>query len=232
MMMGRTWIAWKRVSLHLSQTKDAEQFAAQDRLVQDVRKRPPPSSAARLLYLVKEGRGRLEGRPGPLVGLYNPVFAEFQTSLNDLSLAIPPTVYTNVAKLFSVSTSLWPDEASRSAHMKEPLTSLIGTQYIVQDIGSARSDGVVITSTSNRPIAYRAFIEIKTEIGTGGSDPVAQGAKAYEKYWAQAEVRCINSSIIYLTPFLVRQPSIFLLLPKLYHRHRRAMDVYPWGYFC
>ena len=68
----------------------------------------------------------------------------------------------------------------------------MGDTYASQSVPGAEPDGVVTSTMPDRPIAYRCFLEVKNEIGTGGCDPCSQGFIAYEKLWSEEKVWQMN----------------------------------------
>ena len=129
--------------------------------------------------------------------MYHEVFARFRVKFNDLPTQIPSEVYANVTQLFGASQIVYDLEKSRIRAIGPYREKLMDNKYISQSVTGAEADGVVITATPGRPTAYRAFLEMKNEIGTGGCDPVAQGVKCYEKFWAAEEVRNIDPLVIF-----------------------------------
>jgi hypothetical protein len=88
-------------------------------------------------------------------------------------------------------------EKERANAVTPILEKLTGDKFLKQEVSGAIPDGVVVTAMARRPLAYRAFLEFKNEIGTGGSDPVAQDVKGYEKFWAEEQVRHIGYELLY-----------------------------------
>jgi hypothetical protein len=123
--------------------------------------------------------------------MFSRVFARFQATLCDESTPIPPDVYLQVTKLFGASQCLFPGEKERANTVTPIIRKLMGNDIEDSKVRRAAPDGVVITATAGRPTAYRAIVEFKAEIGTGGCDPVAQTIKVFEKVWAVQEVRRI-----------------------------------------
>ena len=76
--------------------------------------------------------------------------------------------------------------------MKPDLVKLMGDTYSSTRGPGAEPEGVVTSMLPGRPTAYRAFLEFKNEIGTGGCDPCSQGFIAYEKFWTDEKVRPID----------------------------------------
>ena len=78
---------------------------------------------------------------------------------------------------------VYKEEKFRALAIKSHLVKLMGDTYATQLVPGAEPDGVVTSTMPDRPIAYRCFLEVKNEVGTGGCDPCSQGFIAYEKFW-------------------------------------------------
>jgi hypothetical protein len=156
--------------------------------VQSIQKAPASNSSAKLGLLKRDPDGRPEGRPGLPVGLYHPVFAQFQASLDDPSIDISPAESSASAQLMAASTGVYANEKSRFLALKPLLDKALLSEFVTMEVTEATADGVITTSVSNRPVTFRALWELKNEIGCGGSDPVTQASYLYRKYWGAMEV--------------------------------------------
>lgn len=212
------------------QRHNAELPPAREQFIAAVRRGPPASTAAKVSQLVAAGRVRAEGSDGPHVNIFHEAFARFRAKFLDVSTQIPPEVYHNVTTLFGKSQTVYPEEKDRAEIVGPIIEKLIDNDCMQPKVKGAIPDGAVITAMAGRPTAYRAFLEFKNEIGTGGSDPVAQGAKVYEKAWAEQKVRHTEGNAIYrLTSHVDQRSSCIVLLSELHHRHRWAMDLHSRG---
>lgn len=160
----------------------------QQLFVRSIRKALASSSSAKLSLLKTDPDGRPEGQPGLAVGLYHPVFTQFQASLDDPSIDISPTELISSARLLTASTRVYENEKSRFLVLKLLLERLLQSEFIVIEETDVKADGVITTSVSDRPVGIRALWELKNEIGCGGSDPVTQASYSYRKYWGAKEV--------------------------------------------
>jgi hypothetical protein len=153
------------------------------------------------------------------------VFARFLAKFNHTSVEIPPDVYADVIQLFGVALPVYKDEIFRDAAIKALLVKLMGDTYASQSQPGATPDSVVTTSLPDRPTAYRGFLEVKNEVGTGGCEPCTQGFIAYEKFWSHQEVRLIDrlSSIGLRMIRIGRASLLIMLLSELHNRHRRSI---------
>ena len=165
-----------------------------ERFINKVRNGPTASAAAKVPQLVKAGPARVEGRDGPHVSIFHDVFARFQSKFNDISTPIPSQVYHDVTTLFSLSQTVYLGEKDRARYLGPVIAKLIKNDISKPTIDGAIPDGAVTTANHGRPTAYRAILEYKNEIGTGGSDPATQAAKGYEKAWAEPQVRHTSST--------------------------------------
>ena len=154
---------------------------AGEQFIASVHRGPPASTAAKVSQLVAAGGARAEGSDGPHISIFHEAFARFRAKFLDLSTQIPPEVYHNVTRLFGKSQTVYPGRKDQAETVGPIIQKLIDNDCIQPKVKGAIPDGAVITAMAGRPTAYRAFLEFKNEIGTGGSDPVAQGAKGYEK---------------------------------------------------
>jgi hypothetical protein len=68
---------------------------------------------------------------------------------------------------------VYANEKSRFLAVKPLLEKLLLSEFIIMEVTNAKADGIITTSDSNRPVAYRALWELKNEIGCSGSDPVS-----------------------------------------------------------
>jgi len=191
-----------------------------------VRKGESASTAANPANLVKAGKPRPENQGRPHVGLYHEVFAHFRAKFRDTSLEIPPDVYAAVTKLFEKAQLVYSQERFRESAIKPVLVELMGDTYSSTRGPRAEPDGVMSSMEPGRPTAYRAFLEFKNEIGTGGCDPCSQGFIAYEKFWSDETVRPIDlaSSFEAYHDHSGRPYSRIFLLPELHNRYRWSID--------
>jgi hypothetical protein len=82
--------------------------------------------------------GRPEGRPGLPVGLYHPVFTQFQASLDNPSVHISSEELTHVAQLMVISTQVYTNEKSRFAALKPWLDKLLRSEFITVEAADVK----------------------------------------------------------------------------------------------
>ncbi|KAF8749317.1 hypothetical protein RHS01_10150 [Rhizoctonia solani] len=132
----------------------------------------------------------LNGRPvqriGLPVGLYHPVFDKFVSSLSaNISVPtgeIPQTFYDKMKELLGASQDMYEREIGRDGRDRKiclALSGLIEHDMPSVDRSGTKPDGVV--SGVDGEICM--VIEVKNEIGVGGSDPTIQGAISYAQLW-------------------------------------------------
>jgi hypothetical protein len=135
--------------------------------------------------------GRPVNKQGLPVGLYNPIFDEFQARLSD------PTAETDIAhNQLSVTSSfctaavaIYRNEKERQHAMADLIDNLLYapvTGILVRN--NANSDGTILTMAHGMSL-YRAILEWKNDMGEGGCDAVKQGCFSFRNYWIQPSVR-------------------------------------------
>ncbi|QRW17485.1 Tyrosine kinase specific for activated [Rhizoctonia solani] len=143
----------------------------------------------------------LNGRPhthtGPPIVLYHPVFGNFLTNLKS-SNQLSPKFHDSIFEYFWASQRIYHAEAgSRASNQDENtrtiLEDLLGKLWRVTEDGP-NPDAVTIGSNGGACL----FIEMKDEIGTGGSDPSIQTAYSYSRFWRNSQLkdRCCCPSIL------------------------------------
>ena len=130
----------------------------------------------------------LNGRPidchAEPIGLYHPVFNDFQDAMANLEpLCYNAATYSAVRSIFDVFSRIYNDEKERVQTIQEHLQSLLGRKLAVVAEKGMISDGV-ISQSCHKSMAYLLIQEVKNEIGTGHSDPYNHASLAYRRYWA------------------------------------------------
>lgn len=108
-----------------------------------------------------------------------------------------PEQLDNATRFIMVSSELYPDEKTRQANLENatPFPWLDCFHERTELDGSIKPDGGVVTFVRMpnmhilRP--YSMFIEIKNEIGTGGTDPLMQAQCVWRAMWSSDMVRRI-----------------------------------------
>jgi hypothetical protein len=90
--------------------------------------------------------------------------------------------YPKVRELLSVSADFYKSEKLRTPKTLEILNSLLDQSFCTVEAPSVKGDGVIL-QTCGGFTEVLVVLEIKNEIGTGGSDPFNQASLAYRKYW-------------------------------------------------
>ncbi|KAG9120965.1 hypothetical protein FRC07_003280, partial [Ceratobasidium sp. 392] len=174
------------------------------------------------------GVGIMNGRPaernGLPIGLYHPVFDKFLSRLETTDLSSIPsgtrTVFLdNLKKLLNASPAIYSKEIGpngRDIAIRGHLSTLLGFAMDSVDLNGAKPDGVVSGSNG----AVYMMIEVKNEIGTGGSDPTIQGAISYVKHWGaqtktlQRHASCCPSFILAVAgPWMCLLGAVMLAQP-------------------
>ncbi|QRV74611.1 WaaY domain-containing protein [Ceratobasidium sp. AG-Ba] len=168
--------------------------------------------------------GRPPQRSGLPIGLYHPVFDKFLSRLETTDFSSIPSgtrteFFGNLKKLLNASPALYgkePGANGRDISIRGYLSALLGFAMPSVDLNGAKPDGVV--SGSNEAIYM--VIEVKNEVGTGGSDPTIQGAVSYVKQWgsetkrSQRYASCCPSFILGIAgPWMCLLGAIMLTQP-------------------
>ncbi|QRV85642.1 WaaY domain-containing protein [Ceratobasidium sp. AG-Ba] len=168
--------------------------------------------------------GRPSKRNGLPIGLYHPVFDKFLSRLETTDLSsIPSRTRTkfleNLKNLLSASPAIYGKETGtngRDKTIRGHLSELLGFAMDSVDLNGAKPDGVVSGSNG----AVYMVIEVKNEIGTGGSDPTIQGAISYVKHWGaetkrlQRYASCCPSFILAIAgPWMCLLGAVMLTQP-------------------
>ncbi|KAG8932642.1 hypothetical protein FRC02_000818 [Tulasnella sp. 418] len=167
----------------------------QERVVQYTRGGPAPSSEARHGEFLRKQEKRgdiLNGRgvshkdnTGLPVCLYSEAFADFEAAIINQEFEPTAEQYSLTERLFGVASKLYPLKKDREEAVKPLLEQLIGSVfYEVPSMRDAQSDTALRTQCQGDLMAARVLMEMKNEIGTGGSDPSIQGACSYKFYWS------------------------------------------------
>jgi hypothetical protein len=166
--------------------------SVRESMIKAVLQGPSPSDGAKAMKKTQEKLPILNGRPhhGLPIGLYNPVFDQFKADLSCTEdRPITAEQYSQVAGLFATSRELYEREPDRRDEVCQRLNALFGApiSIVVHPKRYTQSDGLV-TTACGIVNAIRAVLELKNEIGYGGSDPSFQGCLSYRMYWAEQTV--------------------------------------------
>jgi hypothetical protein len=143
-----------------------------------------------------ESRPVFNGRPnhGLPIGLYSLIFDEFLVALKSAPLDNLPAdelqeLLADTVELLRVSAAIYDKEQLRENALSPVLQSLLNAPLSKMSSDQHTISDFVITTIAGKHQPYRAFVEIKNEIGEGHSDPFVQCALSYEKYWCGEDVR-------------------------------------------
>jgi hypothetical protein len=141
-------------------------------------------------------------REGLPIGLYNPIFDRFSAALktepDEIDFRNPR--HRIASELCASATQIYASELERWNAIKPKLQLLLHGR--IEDnvkadpskkstgktsTGRAAADGVIRSEAAGHKF-FHAIFELKSEIGTGGSDPSVQGAFSYRNYYSQRKV--------------------------------------------
>lgn len=94
-------------------------------------------------------------------------------------------LYENTRGFFDASQEIYGKEKPRETAIKKLLAGLIGEQLSEVNKLGVTPDGMII---GNRGTCC-VLVEMKNEIGAGGSDLSVQAAVSYSKFWGDDSVR-------------------------------------------
>ncbi|CAE6474273.1 unnamed protein product, partial [Rhizoctonia solani] len=169
----------------------------------------------------QEGRNYiLIGRPlkhtGPPIVIFHPVFGKFLSNLQS-SEPLSIKFYYQVQDYFWTSQDTYDVETEGKGTQRDPnvvsgLEDLLGKLWKTLEPGAA-ADGAAIIDTGG----YSMIIEMKNEIGAGGSDPMIQAAQAYSRICRSSRLtnRCYSPSILIAIagPWMCVLGAVFLNRP-------------------
>jgi hypothetical protein len=140
----------------------------------------------------------LNGRPfeqrGASIHLYHHVFTDFENGL-EADDPIPRETRENVQKFIKASSAVYAREDARFDAIELIINDLLGWELIATRSKKVTSDGVIRFSR-NRFTGYLLILEVKNEIGTGGSDPFLQASFAYQLYHAPQKCMWFGSMLV------------------------------------
>ncbi|KAG9086361.1 hypothetical protein FS749_003688 [Ceratobasidium sp. UAMH 11750] len=166
--------------------------------------------------------GRPATRTGLPIVLYHPVFGRFLSNLRSTA-PISSAIYTQTTRYFTVSQELYeaefdqrPTMTARDQSSQEGLQVLLGSFMSRVSMCGTRPDGLA----SGHGGACLIVVEMKNEIGTGGSDPSIQAAQSYSRYWGDPKMQtlldqcCCPSLLVAIAgPWMAILGAVFLDRP-------------------
>jgi len=161
-----------------------------------VRNGPPASGGAKIGNFAEEQKlsravwnGRPSERHAEPLGLYHPVFSEFHDAMEDTEpFCADAATYDAVRNIMNAFSDIREDSNERASAIEEFLKTLLDRAFTSTTAKKVKSDGVM-TQPCGQFTAYLMILEMKNEIGEGGSDPYNQGSLAYQKYWTSRKLK-------------------------------------------
>ena len=96
--------------------------------------------------------------------------------------------YDAVRNIMNAFSDIREDSNERASAIEEFLKTLLDRAFTSTTAKKVKSDGVM-TQPCGQFTAYLMILEMKNEIGEGGSDPYNQGSLAYQKYWTSRKLK-------------------------------------------
>lgn len=168
-------------------------------------KGPTPSNAAKSGdYRQIQGSdiplldGRLHDEAGhqtaaPPIEIYHPVFGNFSKNSKDLNLQIPEDVLRLTASLLRSTSRISVREAPRESASREILAKILNVS--LEHVSNQDQSSADYMSPQHTPLNVSAapiIVEVKGELGFGGSDPSVQSSFSYARFYCSPEVRKIK----------------------------------------
>ena len=135
--------------------------------------------------------GRPFDKQGLPVGLYHPIFDEFEALLNDPTTTnyITHGQLSKISEFCTAAVAIYRKEKDRVDAMSDLLGNILYPPITpIHTASNALSDGTIVTIAHGMSL-YRAILEWKNDMGEGGCDPVKQGCFSFRDYWVQPNVR-------------------------------------------
>ncbi|KAG8945803.1 hypothetical protein FRC04_012250 [Tulasnella sp. 424] len=184
--LAKTYRSALEVSLGQSDHEETPTLVhGRDKGIQDGIDAPPPSEAAKYFVSEQEARPMQIGRPfettGPPIFIYHKVFSKFKSLIDIKDPKLEAEDVATALRLIQAAAEGYQNEAFRREAILSKIEKLLGNP-----VGGAapesgfRHDGVVyhLSPQGKVPILV---VEMKNEIGEGGSDPDIQGAFSFRK---------------------------------------------------
>lgn len=119
----------------------------------------------------------------PPIELYHKVFREFGRRVRDENIVLPITILQLTAKLMRAVSIISVKEAPRDSETRDIMREILDTLLIHAPNEDATSSDYISMVQVPLGTATPLQVEVKGEMGTGGSDPSVQGAFSYTRYW-------------------------------------------------
>jgi hypothetical protein len=149
--------------------------------------------------------GRLNDEVGPPtsappIQIYHPVFEAFSKRSKDLDLKVPDDVLRLTASLLRSVSKISVKEAPRDSESREILAKILGVS--LEHVSNQDRTSADYMSVQHTPLNINAapiIVEVKGELGLGGSDPSVQSSFSYARFYCSKEVRVSLSTAICCT---------------------------------
>lgn len=130
-----------------------------------------------------------DGTSAPPIELYHPVFSAYNKRANDLDIELPEGVLRDSAKLLRNLSAISVAEFTRDSESRLILASILNTSLdTLSNHDKTSSDYMVSQKTPMDVSAAVTIVEVKAEMGTGGSDPSVQVSFSFDRFYCQSEV--------------------------------------------
>ncbi|KAJ3002596.1 hypothetical protein NUW54_g5765 [Trametes sanguinea] len=145
------------------------------------------------------------GRPLQLLGvpvtIYSSAFTNFQRIMADNNLEFTPKELKLIREIIGASVAFHPNEAERVKHMTGPLHRFLGYELLVVteiplSSGLIKPDGIVRATVEDHKVVQplRCIVEVESEIGQGGCDPIAQAERCYRVFYSSEEAERLRAA--------------------------------------
>jgi hypothetical protein len=191
-----------RIVYYTYHFRETQEFSEHDITAQMAKLALSPSSAARISNLITQQRDYpvMNGRPADLSGLpiqlFHPVFSATQEAMHSPDTSPDASDYAITHALLTRSAGLYAKEEKREEAILPLLKEILKINLLrVVNANNTRPDFSYVVDCDGFLSSLAGLVEIKNEIGTGGSDPAMQAGFSYREFWCVDEVRdCLAPS--------------------------------------
>ncbi|KXN81872.1 hypothetical protein AN958_03574 [Leucoagaricus sp. SymC.cos] len=146
------------------------------------------------------------------IELFNPVFGSFATRARDPTLRVPDDVVRLTAKLLRSVSGIAVAEVPRDKQTRNILSQIMNLAFeTVQNKDKTNVDYMSVHPTPLNVNAASTIVEIKSELGAGGSDPSVQVSFSYAKFYCH-EMRAPIRDICCCPAFIVGLAGPWLVI--------------------
>ncbi|KAH7881674.1 uncharacterized protein C8R40DRAFT_1165083 [Lentinula edodes] len=139
---------------------------------------------------VLDGRYAQDGPStvAPPIELYHPVFGAFMQRCRTSDIEIPEGILRDTASLLRSVSRIAVKEAPRDAQTRKILADILGVGLErITNSDKTSPDFMSVTPTPLNVNGACIISEIKSELGSGGSDPSRQSALSYARFYCRPE---------------------------------------------